>query len=56
MPDMWMDLALACEGHANGYSFLTRDFKFFKLFRTIFNRQKLTVYCIDIKSKDLESV
>ncbi|KAF3220553.1 hypothetical protein TWF191_007453 [Orbilia oligospora] len=30
-----MDLALACEGHINGYSFLTSDFEFFKLFRTL---------------------
>ncbi|KAF3189862.1 hypothetical protein TWF106_007157 [Orbilia oligospora] len=35
MPTARIDLALACEGHINGYSFLTSDFEFFKLFRTL---------------------
>ncbi|KAF3173221.1 hypothetical protein EYR41_010054 [Orbilia oligospora] len=54
VPAARMDLALACEGHINGYSFLTSDFKFFEVFRTTLDSQKLTVYCI--KSEDLESV
>ncbi|KAK6525988.1 hypothetical protein TWF281_011031 [Arthrobotrys megalospora] len=53
MPAAWTDLALACEGHINGYSFLTSDFKFIKNFKTVFNHQKLTVYCI--RSKGLEN-
>ncbi|RVD83999.1 uncharacterized protein DFL_005766 [Arthrobotrys flagrans] len=41
-----IDLALACEGHAKNYSFLTADKKFYDCFKDSLEKEGVTVYCV----------
>ncbi|KAK6359390.1 hypothetical protein TWF696_000550 [Orbilia brochopaga] len=45
-----VDLALACEGHVRGYSFLTKDGKFCSHCRSSLTKWGLTTYCVPNKA------